>query len=274
MMNKKRKIILGVGMIFATILALCWYGFIFEPNNIQIEKINIEIENLPEAFNGAKIVHLTDFHSFGFGVREKRVLEIVSEINPDFVFITGDFVDSKTKDFDSCARFWQELGKQYNGRIFGVLGNHDINSLEKLLEQSNIVILNNENRKIFQGDDYIYLIGVNDPDTHRDNLEKAMLGAGDDVPKILLAHSPEIIEDLKMAESPDLVLVGHTHGGQVKIPFVTPFWVPTKYHGKFASGLFKIDDTYMYVNKGIGMTALPIRFNCPPEIAVIELKKK
>ena len=273
-MNKKIKIIFGFGIVAAVISVLCWYSFIFEPNNIQIEKIDIEIENLPADFNGVKIVHLTDFHSFGFDEREKRVIEIVKEINPDFVFITGDFVDSKTKDFDSCAKFWQELGKQYDGRIFGVLGNHDLNSLEKLLEQNNINILNNENTKIFQGDDYIYLIGVNDPDTHRDNLGKAMLGAREGVPKILLAHSPDIIEDLKAGETPDLILVGHTHGGQVKIPFITPFWVPTENHGKFASGLFEINDTYMYVNKGIGMTALQIRFNCPPEIAVIELRKK
>jgi predicted MPP superfamily phosphohydrolase len=238
-----------------------------------VEKIDIEIENLHEDFNGTKIVHLTDFHSFGFNEREKRVIEIVREINPDFVFITGDFVDSKTKDFDACARFWQELGKQYDGRIFGVLGNHDLNSLEKLLEQSNIVILNNENKKIFQGSDYIYLIGVNDPDTHRDNLEKAMLSVEDDSFRILLAHSPDIIKDIENKEI-DLVLVGHTHGGQVKIPFITPFWIPTENHGKFASGLFEIDNTYMYVNKGIGMTALQIRFNCAPEIAIIELKKK
>ena len=272
-MNKKSKIIFGIGIICAAILALCWYGFIFEPNNIQIEKIDIEIENLHEDFNGVKIVHLTDFHSFGFNEKEKRVIEIVNEINPNFVFITGDFVDTKTKDFDSCARFWKELSKQYDGRIFGVLGNHDLNSLEKSLEENDIVILNNENRKIFQGDGSAYLIGVNDPDTHRDNLGKAMLGAEENIPKILLAHSPDIIDDIGDKKI-DLILVGHTHGGQVKIPFITPFWVPTEYHGKFASGLFEIDNTYMYVNKGIGMTALQMRFNCPPEIAVIELKKK
>jgi predicted MPP superfamily phosphohydrolase len=272
-MNKKMKIILGMGMVAAVGMALGWYGFVFEPNNIQIEKIDIEIQNLPEDFDGVKIVHLTDFHSFGFFEREKRVIEIVSEINPDFVFITGDFVDSKTKDFDSCARFWQELGKQYNGRIFGVLGNHDLNSLEKLLEQNNINILNNESTKIFQGDDYVYLIGVNDPDTHRDNLQKAMLGVKDNAPKILLAHSPDIIKDTENKEI-DLILVGHTHGGQIKIPFITPFWVPTENRGKYASGLFEINNTYMYVNKGIGMTALQIRFNCAPEIAIIELKRK
>ena len=274
-MNKKIKIILGTGIVVAVMFAaLGWYALIFEPNNIQVEEVAISVDNLPESFEGVKIVHLTDFHSFGFNEKEKRIVEIVNKINPDFVFITGDFVDTKTKDFDSCAEFWQELSKHYQGRIFGVLGNHDLNSLEKSLERSNINILDNESIKIFQGDEHIYLVGVNDPDTRRDDFEKAMLGARKGIPKILLAHSSDIINDLQIGESPDLILVGHSHGGQVKIPFLVPFWVPTENRGKFASGLFQIDNTYMYVNRGVGTTALPIRFNCPPEIAVIELKSK
>ncbi len=258
--------------VFTAVLG--WYAFLFEPNNIQVERIDIGIENLPDSFTNAKIVHLTDFHSLGFSEREKKVLEIVEQINPDFVFITGDFIDRTTKDIASCEKFWQKFGSRYQGRIFGVLGNHDPSSLEKLLESAGIVILNNENRKIFQKEKYIYLVGVNDPDTGRDDLAKAMTGAETNVPKILLAHSPDIIEDLGIGETPDLILAGHTHGGQIKIPFLRPFWVPTQNRGKYASGLFEIGNTYMYVNRGIGTTALPIRFNCSPEISVIELTKK
>ena len=273
-MNEIKKLFLITIAVLIFLAVLGWYSFLFEPNNIQVEKIDIEIENLPDSFANATIVHLTDFHSFGFLEREKRVLEIVEQINPDFVFITGDFIDSLTKDIASCEKFWQEMGKRYQGRIFGVLGNHDPNSLEKLLEKAGIVILNNENRKIFQKEEYICLIGVNDPDTGRDNFTKAMAGAEENVSKILLAHSPDIINDLKVGESADLILAGHTHGGQIKIPFLRPFWVPTKNRGKYASGLFEINNAYMYVNRGIGMTALPIRFNCAPEITVIELTNK
>jgi len=99
--HKKRNAFLIIAFLISTI-SLFWYSFIFEPNNIQVEKINIEIENLPKEFEGAKIVHLTDFHSKNFGEREKRVLKIVKDLNPDFVFITGDFVDHSTEDFDSC----------------------------------------------------------------------------------------------------------------------------------------------------------------------------
>ena len=282
--RKIRKMLLSLTiLLFLAILG--GYSFLFEPNNIQIEKINIEMANLPESFEGARIVHLTDFHSFGFNKREKMVLKMVDKLDPDFVFITGDFVDHTTKDIDSVQEFWQELGDQYQGRIFGVLGNHeyknesaDSDSLEKLLEESGIVILDNENQKIFQDDEdeYIYLIGVDDPDTGNDDLKKATTDIEKDVPKILLAHSPDIINDLDSLkeEKIDLILVGHTHGGQIGIPFIRPFWVPTKNRGKYASGLFVFDSVHLYVNRGVGLSVFPIRFNCPPEITVIELKKK
>ena len=277
--HKKRNTLLIVAFLISVIF-LFYYSFIFEPNNIQIEKIIIEIENLPEEFEGTRIVHLTDFHSKDFGEREKRVLEILEDLNPDFVFITGDFIDHKTKDINSCQEFWSRLGNKYQGNIFGVLGNHeywidhlDADSIENLLEKSGIVILDNENKKILRDNNYIYLIGVNDPDTKRDDLQKAMLGVKKNIPNILLAHSPDIINNLQ-EEKVDLILVGHTHGGQVVIPFMRPFWTPTKNRGKYASGLFKINDILLYVNRGIGTAALSIRFNCPPEVAVIELKRK
>ena len=277
--SNKKKILFITGFL----VTLSWYSFVFEPNNIQIEKINIEMTNLPESFDGTKIVHLTDFHSYGFNKREKKVLEMVDGLNPDFVFITGDFVDRKTKEINSVQEFWQELGNKYQGKIFGVLGNHeygnknaDSDSLEELLEESGIVILDNENQKIFQDDEYIYLIGVDDPDTGNDDLKKATVGTEKGIPKILLAHSPDIINDLDSLkeEEIDLILAGHTHGGQIGIPFVRPFWVPTKNHGKYTSGLFIFDNVHLYVNRGVGLSVLPIRFNCPPEITVIELQKK
>ena len=280
--RKIRKMLLS--LIFLVSLAILGgYCLLFEPNNIQIEKISVEIENLPESFDGTKIVHLTDFHSYGFNKREKKVLEMVDQLDPDFVFITGDFVDRTTQDINSVQEFWQELGNQYQGKIFGVLGNHeygnknaDSDSLEELLEESGIVILSNENRKIFQDDEYIYLVGVDDPDTGNDDLKKAAVSTEKDIPKILLAHSPDIINNLDSLkeEEIDLILAGHTHGGQIGIPFVRPFWVPTKNRGKYASGLFIFDSVHLYVNRGVGLSVLPIRFNCPPEITVIELQKK
>ena len=278
--KRKFKMLFLLITFFIFVFFLFWYSFVFEPNNIQVEEVSIKIENLPESFNNTKIAHLTDFHSYEFGKREKRVLEILDSIDPDFIFITGDFIDHRTKDISSCQEFWSELGNRYQGRVYSVLGNHeywidhiDASSIKKLLEESGIVVLSNENEKIFQGDEYIYLLGVDDPHTGNDDLKKSAINTYENIPKILLAHSPDIINDLESLEREniDLILAGHTHGGQVVIPFMRPYWTPTKNRGKYASGLFEINEMNLYVNRGIGMAAYPIRFNCPPEITVIEL---
>jgi len=281
--SSKRRKLFRVLVFLSLLITLIWYSFIFEPNDIQIENVAVEVKNLPEGFENAKIVQLSDIHSYGFGDREKKVLEMVKQINPDFVFITGDLIDHKTKDMDSVQGFWQELGKQYPEKVFVVLGNHehkniytDIESIKKLLEESGIVVLDNNNKKIFRDDKYIYLVGVDDPRTGKDDLKKALENTEKDIPKILLAHLPEIIysPNNSKEEKVDLILSGHTHGGQVKFPFLRAFWIPTKDHGKIEAGLFESDGTYLYVNRGIGTSGLPIRFNCPPEITVIQLEKK
>jgi len=273
------KIILIIFLLI--FFGLGYYMMIFEPQNIQIERHIITLENLPQSFDGTKIVQLSDLHSYWFSSREKKVLEMVEELEPDFVFITGDFVDPATKitdqDLSSVKTFWQELGKSYQGRIFGVLGNHDPREIKNLLERSEIAILDNENRKIIVNGEFIYLIGVDDPSAGRADLKKAMKGIENEATNILLAHGPEIINQV-LGKRIDLVLVGHTHGGQVNIPFLEELFLEqlkplSKYGRKYTSGLFKIDNTYLYVNRGIGTSIFPIRFNCPPEITLIELRK-
>jgi predicted MPP superfamily phosphohydrolase len=293
-----KKIILIIFLL--GVLIFGYYVVFFEPNNIQIERQVVALKNLPQSFDGIKIVHLSDFHSWRFGSREKRVLKILEEINPDFIFITGDFVDPVAKaitdrDLNSVKIFWQRLGEKYRNRIFTVLGNHDTEIIKKYLKESGIFVLDNESKKLFFGNNFIHLIGVDDPWTGRDDLARAMdpvrnrisngvEGVEKNKLKILLAHAAEII-DQAIEERMDLVLVGHTHGGQVNIPFLGELIQPLSEYGqKYTSGLFKIDPTpldnkhltgytYLYVNRGIGTSFWPIRFNCPPEITLIELQK-
>jgi len=173
----------------------------------------------------------------------------------------------------SVKIFWQKLAQQHKNQVFAVLGNHDTELVKNYLTASGIRVLDNEHEKIFLGKDYIYLIGVDDPWTGRDDLARAMEGTEKDGLKILLAHSPDII-DKAAKQKIDLVLVGHTHGGQVNIPFLGELIQSLlKYGQQYTKGLFKIDSTYLYVNRGIGTSVFPIRFNCPPEITLIELRK-
>jgi len=272
-MRKSLKIILILFILFFGI-----YSLIFEPNYLKIEKKTLVIEKLPSSFEGIKIVQLSDLHSLWFGPREKKLLEILEKINPSFIFITGDFVDPITKaitdrKLNSTKKFWQKLEKKYKDRLFVVLGNHDTKLVKKTLKESEIKVLDNENIKLYIGNDFIYLIGVNDPRTKQANLPKAMKGIENEVPKILLAHAPEIVKEEKIKEM-DLILVGDTHGGQVTIPILGRIIQPlSKYGKKYTKGLFQINSTYLYVNRGVGTSVFPIRFACPPEITIIELLK-
>jgi len=267
------KVIVGI-LIFVILLGL--WSFFVEPKTIKTEQVSIDINNLPLSFKGVKIVHLSDLHSKNFGEREREILENLKQLNPEFVFITGDFVDWIAQDLESCQSFWKELSANYPQRVFGVLGNHDhrhpkFKTLRNLLKESGIEILENETKKIEKDDCFLYLIGVDDPHEGYDDFERAVAEIKNQAPKILLAHSPEIFRKVK-GKGINLVLVGHTHGGQINIPFLTDFFLPLKYDKQYKSGLFKEKSTYLYVNRGIGTTFLPLRFNAPPEITLIELR--
>lgn len=271
-----RIIFINFLLVFLILIGI--WGFFIEPNLIKIEKISLKIKDLPSSFENIKIAHLTDLHSKKFGKKEEKILKILAQLNPDFIFITGDIIDWETYDFESCQRFWKALSKDYQGRIFGVYGNHEhrnrnFRKLNDFFRESQIEILNNESRKLIKKGDFIYLIGVDDPHLGYDDLEKAMEKVKEDAPRILLAHSPEIFRKVK-DKNIDLVLVGHTHGGQINLPILGNLILPLKYDKKYKRGLFFENSTYMYVNRGIGETFLPIRINSFPEIILIKLISK
>jgi hypothetical protein len=262
-------------LISFLILAGIW-GVFIEPNHIKVEKLSLEIKDLPTSFKNSKILHLSDFHFKKFGRKEKKVLKILNRLNPDFIFITGDIIDVSTKNFESCYKFLEELSKNYEAKIFAVYGNHDhqnknFNLFNDFLAKSRIQVLNNQAQRIDKDGDFIYLIGLDDPHLEYDDIERAMKEIESNTSKILIAHSPEIFRKIREKDI-DLVLVGHTHGGQINIPPLPYFTLPLKHDKKYKSGLFKEDSTYLYINLGIGETLLPIRINAMPEATLIELK--
>jgi len=265
------------GVLFLIIFAV--YSLFKEPFDIRLERKIISLEKLPENFEGLKIIQISDLHSKKFGRKEKRILEIIGQQKADFIFITGDINEARQKKIDSNIKFWEKLGKINSGCVYAVFGNHLYEDkkiepiiIRDILEKSGIQVLDNENIKLEREGQYIWLLGVNDPHTNHHNLLKALQGVDNSSIRILLSHSPEIVDDFRAGDA-DLILTGHTHGGQVKIPGVRAFWSPTKYHGKYARGLFKVKGVYVYVNRGIGTKKLPIRFNSRPEITLFTLKK-
>ncbi len=268
----KKLMLLFFLCFFFAFCFFVWARFI-EPNLLKLEKISFDVENL--AVSNLTILHLTDLHSKSFGKNEKDVLNAAKEINPDFIFLTGDIIDWQTKDWDACFSFWQELVQDREGRVFAVYGNHEHRNPEfkkigQLFKKSGMIVLENENVEIEIGVGSFYLIGVDDPHLGFDDLDKAMIGVKQDHFQILLAHSPEIFRKAKET-SLNLVLVGHTHGCQINLPILCDCVIPLEYDKQYKQGLFYENDTYLYVNRGIGETFLPLRFNSVPEALVITI---
>lgn len=259
------------------IIILAIYSIIVEPNfMIRTNVISLKFKKLPKAFDGYKIVQISDLHFgiFHLPIRNDLVINIISKIRPNLIVITGDLV-SNIGSAKDVIRFIKRL--TFISNVVIVFGNWDHISgftsyKETLQKLSKVFVLENSHIVVTKNDERIYIIGVDDPHLGFDNLTKALSKVPNQAFKILLAHSPQIIDKAK--GKVDLILTGHTHGGQVVIPLIGPLFVPlpSKYR-RYVAGLFEIQGTYLYVNRGIGTSILPIRFNCPPEITVIILRK-
>jgi len=268
-------------ILILIIIALCFYSFLVEPYNIKIKKIPIYLKNLPKSFQGETILQISDTHIKSFGKIEKKVLGLIKKINSDYIVITGDLVDHTTQSIKPCYKFFQKLTGFYDSQnIFVIFGNHihankHVNNhvLGDALRSLGINLLINENLKIKKRDGFLNIIGVDDPRTGHDDIEKAFKGIHNSDPNIFLSHCLEI-KDKITTEDVDIILTGHTHGGQVKIPFIPAFWVPNIYKGKYLSGMYKINSLPIYINPGVSTTQLPVRFNARPEITLFTLNKK
>ncbi len=241
-----------------------------------VETSHISI-TLPKPLTSTlRILHVTDTH-FGNSLVSfvyEAVVSRAKEAKPDLIAYTGDLV-SKAESFEDALSFVEALASE--APVFVVWGNWDhwslggeIGELKKHLEDiEGVKVLVNEG-EAFRDD--VYIVGVDDPYLWRSDLSQALSNAPDTCVKVLLAHSPQIIGEA--AGKVDVVLAGHTHGGQVVIPLVGPLFVPLpSEYRRFLAGAFFEDGTYMYVSRGIGMSLLPVRFLCPPEVAVIDLEE-
>lgn len=250
--------------------------------SIELNRIDIKLKELPDGFDGLKILHISDLHLKGESNLTRLIKDALDFIYTDLAIVTGDFMDSwagKT----ACSSILSHLNTRYG--IYGVFGNHDhrldVGLLLKALQGLGVKMLINNSDVIRIKNIPVQMIGVDsgvydDPFMKsKEDLNLAMTKVTKDDFKILLSHSPDIIENASEAKI-NVVFAGHTHGGQIRLPIIGPIYTSSKYGSKYASGLYEQDGTFMYVNRGIGCSKdslfpFPVRINCPPEIAIIRL---
>jgi len=245
-----------------------------EADSLTVEKVQIRLKRLPKNLDGLRLVHLSDIHHSPFTSLEhiSRAVEIANELKPDMFVLTGDFVSHEPEYIVPMAQAMGRLKSEFG--TFACLGNHDHRTDAQMVTDSlraeNIRVLINEGFRFSARGASVWLCGVDDYMVGLTDLRAALRGSFPDEMKMLLAHNPKILYRAARA-SVDLMLSGHTHGGQVRLRDEEKKILP---RSKFASGLYRRKDSQMYITRGIGTVVLPMRFGYPPEISLIELRVK
>lgn len=266
-----------------------------EPNWIEVTKVDILLPGLPTDLEGFPIAQLSDFH-LGRYVSVQTVRQstaMANRLNPGLVVLTGDFVYGSASYSAACA---QELGSlQARHGVYAVLGNHDVwtdaDQVAANLSRVRIVVLRNDRQTIDVGDSRVSLLGIEDTgytagftggfwgdfqamwQERSDALATLLEGIPTDEVRLLLVHNPDFAEMLPQGRI-DLALCGHTHGGQVRLPLIGAPAVPSCFGQRYAGGPVQAAGTVVYVNRGIGLIAPPVRFNCRPELTLLRLRRK
>jgi uncharacterized protein len=252
-------------------------------HELEVVRRTIFIRNLPDSFRGFRLVQLSDIHLVRWTEPwfVQRVVERTNQLAPDLVAITGDFI-SHTSELSTAYRAMPVCADILSGlkcpERYGVLGNHDVSvdagMVTRALAAVRIPLLVNRFTTVERGSDRIWLCGVDDPGMSAPDLSAA-IPPHPGAPVVLLAHEPDFADKVRLhPRGPlvDLILSGHSHGGQVRLPFVGPLILPPM-GKKYIEGHFRLSNMQLYVNRGIGTVGLPLRFDCPPEITEITLQR-
>ena len=265
------------------------YVTLAEPHWLQVTNSDVHLRNLPPALDGLRVALLSDLH-LGPHVSVaylRRAVAIANELAADLIVVTGDFVSQSADYSAACAGELAALWARYG--VFAVLGNHDVwtnaDQVAANISTAGVQVLRDNRVSMEIERSRVWLVGVEDAGTTGGSFSRfqanwatkatalrvLLEGIPPDEPRLLLVHNPDFTE-MAPSGKVDLALCGHTHGGQVRLPLIGPLVVPSCFGAKYAAGLVRGPATLVYVSRGVGLTAPPVRFNCRPEIALLRLR--
>ena len=279
-----KKALISVCTLIAVLLVLIIWT-IWGNTALMVSTVTVSSNRIPTVFNGFLIAQVSDLHNAVFGENNAELLQILSECKPNIIVVTGDLVDAEHTDIDVALDFAKEAA-QIAGTYY-VTGNHEgslsqYDELKTGLESMGVVVLEDASMQLEYSGEKVTLIGLSDPSfTLKGNMLgevpamvdtklRGLIGDKDDY-TILLSHRPELFETYVNC-GVDLVLSGHAHGGQFRLPFIGGLVAPNQgLFPKYDAGLYTKGDTNMIVCRGLGNSIIPIRFNNRPEIVLLEL---
>jgi uncharacterized protein len=267
------------------------YATRFEATWLEVTRRDIRLSRLPAALDGLRIAHLTDFHlsrivplDFLHSCTAAAMRE-----QPDLILITGDFVTRRPRYVADIEGLLAPLSASHG--VYAVLGNHDVvvgtAAVGAAVEAAGARLLRNRHECVPVNGVELWLAGIDClhhkqyrteevkraawAEVYRRMLDTALSGIPADAFRILLSHTPDVIRDAARC-GVDLMLSGHTHGGQVRFPLLGATVVPSRYGHRYAAGLFQVENTTLFVSRGLGTVRLPLRFLCRPELAILTLR--
>ena len=277
---KRRVIVLITAAVLVPAL-LIW--LLWANSSPAATQVTVASGALPEAFEGFKIAHVSDLHNAVFGRKNEKLLSLIRAAEPDIIAITGDLIDSRHTDIDSALAFVEAAAEI--APIYYVTGNHesrlDFDEIEPRLIAAGARVLRNEAEDIGRGGERIRLAGIDDPSfirtggtaEERAAAELEQLGDGGGTFTVLLAHRPELVE-VYAEYGAGLVLSGHAHGGQVRLPLLGGLYAPGQgLLPEYDSGLYSLGETQMVVSRGLGNSVAPLRVNNRPELVIVTLSR-
>lgn len=283
MVARKKKFILlaiAAAILTAIILWILWGN-----SALELNTYTVSASALPASFDGYRIAHISDLHNAKIGKDNSKLLTVLRDAKPDMIAVTGDLIDSRNTDIAVAVHFMQEASQI--APCYYVTGNHEArvnayNELKAGMEAAGVVILEDARTEIQVEGESIVLIGVNDPSFQTDylfgdsetvmNKKLTQLHTEGDTYTVLLSHRPELFGTYAEHRI-ELILSGHAHGGQIRLPFVGGMVAPNQgLFPKYDAGLYTEENTNMIVSRGIGNSLFPFRINNRPEAILIELQ--
>lgn len=267
-------------------------GFV-NSRNPQLLEVEVGLKQLPSSFEGLRIGQITDIHAGPLVPRHliREGVDLLMANRPDLIVLTGDFMNGKRtplsgnggfkkRHYEYCIDELRRLNAPMG--VFGVLGNHDFWSGEEMvssiisdLDGIGIRILRNKAVSLEKDGQHLYIIGVDDYWEDSCDLSLAIRNIPDQSCRILLSHNPDVNQEISLLEERiDLVISGHTHGGQVVLPVVGFPYLASPFGQKYRSGLVRDGERQSYISCGLGYCLVPIRLNCPPDVSVLTLRRQ
>jgi predicted MPP superfamily phosphohydrolase len=251
------------------------YASLVEPHAYELTETDIFISDLPPAFDGFRIAQLSDLHHSPIVPRidVQHAVALAQTSGADMIVLTGDYTTARPSYVWPCAEMLGTL--QAPAGVWAVLGNHDHYTDAELttraLKRAHINVLDNAHTRITRGGDTLQLVGVDDWSWAKSDWARAFNGVDRRQPTILLSHQPAVL-DLPETDGVSLILSGHTHGGQIRLPFVG---APVRFVNefKYLRGHYRRGRTQLYVSRGTGTVGLPVRLGARPEVAVLRLRR-